>query len=66
MNFGPIMYALTGNMLGDGFIGFKHKDKNGKYSGNALFAITQKNYEYISYLYFNIYSSIVTPSLPRP
>jgi hypothetical protein len=53
-------------MLGDGHLRYTHKNRDGKPSGNAHFAFTLKNYDYIAYLYYNIYSNIVTPSLPRP
>ena len=52
-------------MLGDGHLRFAHGAKGGIPTGNALFAMTLKNLEYISYLYFVVYPSIMTPSLPR-
>jgi hypothetical protein len=62
----PLIYALTGNLLGDGWIGFANKDSEGKPTGNARFGFSQKSYDYIAHLYFNIYGDIVTPSLPKP
>ncbi len=62
----PILFSLTGSLLGDGHLRYSHKDKNGKPSGNAQFCFTQKSYDYIFYLYYTIYISIVTPSPPRP
>jgi hypothetical protein len=35
-------------MLGDGHLGFAHGAKGGFPTGNALFAMTLKNFEYIS------------------
>jgi Proton-conducting membrane transporter len=62
----PILFPLTGNMLGDGHLRFGHGAKGGFPTGNAMFAMTLKNFEYISYLYFVVYPSIMTSSLPRP
>jgi hypothetical protein len=62
----PILFALTGSLLGDGHLRYTHKNKNGEPSGNAHFSFTQKSYDYIFYLYYTIYISIITPSPPRP
>jgi NADH-ubiquinone oxidoreductase chain 5 len=40
----PILYPLTGNMLGDGHLGFAHGAKGGFPTGNAMFAMTLKNF----------------------
>jgi hypothetical protein len=64
----PILFPLTGTLLGDGHLRYTHKDKNDASipKGNALFSMTLKNHEYICYLYYNIYKSIMSPSPPRP
>jgi hypothetical protein len=44
---------LIGKLLGDGHIKFKHKKKNtkaGQPLGNALFAMTLKDFDYINHL----------------
>jgi hypothetical protein len=44
-----VLDALTGSMLGDGWIGFsKKRDPNP--TANACYAMTLKNYEYVMYL----------------
>jgi hypothetical protein len=61
-----ILNPLVGSMLGDGSIRFGHKDKMGKPSGNAKYAMTLKSHEYIMHLWSNIYSQLCTATLPRP
>jgi len=57
--------ALTGNMLGDGWIGFnKKKDPNP--TGEARYAMTLKNKAYITHLWSNIYAPICTSTVPCP
>jgi hypothetical protein len=53
----PILFPLTGTLLGDGHLRYTHKDKNDPSipKGNAHFSMTLKNYEYIFYLYYNVY-----------
>ena len=60
--------ALVGNLLGDGWIGFKKKGLDGKPKPtvNACFSITLKNKEYIYHLWNNIYSPICTITKPKP
>lgn len=57
--------ALNGSMLGDGWIGFRKK-RDPKPTGNACFAMTLKNHEYIMYLWSKIYSPICTSTVPCP
>lgn len=60
-----VLDALTGSMLGDGWIGFsKRRDPNP--TANACYAMTLKNHEYIMYLWSKIYSPICTSTVPRP
>jgi hypothetical protein len=66
LSINPIYFALTGSLLGDGHLRFTHKNKEGQPSGNALFAMTLKSYEYIFYLWSVIYKDIISKSLPRP
>jgi hypothetical protein len=40
----PILYPLSGNMLGDGHLRFAHGAKGGFPTGNAMFAMTLKNF----------------------
>ena len=50
--------AITGNLLGDGNISYSNITRNkGVLKGNCRYAITVKKdrYEYISWLYKNIY-----------
>ena len=60
--------ALVGNMLGDGWIGFKKKGVDGKPKPtvNACFSITLKNEEYINHLLHSIYSPICNITKPVP
>lgn len=64
----PLLFPLTGTLLGDGHLRYTHKDKNDPSitKGNAHFSMTLKNYEYICFLYYNIYRSIMSPTPPRP
>jgi hypothetical protein len=55
----PLLYPLTGNMLGDGHLKLAHGVKGGFPTGSATFAMTLKNFEYISYLYFFIYQEVL-------
>ena len=57
-----------GNLLGDGFLGFSHKELNGKpkLTTNANNAMTLKNKDYIFHLWSNIYDSICTNNPPIP
>ena len=60
-----VINALHGSMLGDGWIGFsKRRDPNP--TGNACYAMTLKNYEYVMYLWSKIYSPICTSTVPCP
>jgi hypothetical protein len=61
-----ILDPLVGSMLGDGSIRFNNKDKMGKPSGNANYAMTLKNHEYIMHLWSNIYSYLCTATFPKP
>ena len=58
--------ALIGDLLGDGHLRFTHKDKLGKYTGNAHYAMTLKNFDYAYFLWKDIYSSICTNTPLRP
>lgn len=62
-NINPIIYSITGSLLGDGHIRFTHK-KEGKPTGNALMAFTFKSHDYINYLWSTIYKAIVTSNPP--
>lgn len=50
--------AMTGNMLGDGYIGYPNLNRDGKASGNARYAMTMaiKFHSYMLWLFNNIYS----------
>lgn len=61
-----LIEALVGDLLGDGHLRFTHKDKKGKGTGNAHYAMTLKHYNYTFYLWKNIYSSICTSTPIRP
>jgi hypothetical protein len=65
-NIDPIIFAITGSLLGAGHLRFTHKDQKGKPSGNALLCFTFKSYDYTKYLWGTIYNSIVTSTSPRP
>jgi len=52
--------ALIGDLLGDGHLWFTHKDKTGNPKGNALYAMTLKDYNYIYYLWSKVYAPICT------
>lgn len=41
--------TITGNMLGDGHVGFSNRDNNGKGTGNARYGMTMSTFAY-SYL----------------
>jgi hypothetical protein len=61
-----VLDALTGSMLGDGWIGFNNSRRDPNPTGNACYAMTLKNHEYIMYLWSKIYSPICTSTVPRP
>lgn len=50
LNINPIIYAIIGNLLGDGHLRFTHKNQNSQPTGNALLAFTFKSYDYTYYL----------------
>ena len=56
--------ALTGSLLGDGYFGFSNT-VNGLGKGNARFAFTQKNFEYIMWLWQDILNCLCTATKPR-
>lgn len=58
--------ALVGDLLGDGYLGYRKKDKNGKVIGNVIYAMTLKMYDYADYLLKEIYSPICTNNSLRP
>jgi len=63
-----VMDPLVGNLLGDGSLRFTHKGVDGKPKPNcnANFVMTLKRKDYTYHLWGNIYSTIFTPTLPRP
>jgi hypothetical protein len=60
--------AIVGEMLGDGHLRFTKKDISGKgkKNTNVHFAMTLKNYDYIYYLWKEIYFCICTQTPIRP
>lgn len=58
--------AIIGDLLGDGHLRYTKKDKEGNTKGNAHFAMTLKDYNYIYYLWKKIYSPICTTTPIRP
>lgn len=54
--------TMTGNMLGDGYVGYPNHGRDGKASGNARFAMTMsaKAYGYLLSLANGIYGQFST------
>lgn len=54
--------TMTGNMLGDGYVGYPNHGRDGKASGNARFAMTMsaKAYSYLLSLANGIYGQFST------
>ena len=57
---------MIGDLLGDGHLRFTHRDEKGQPKGNALYAMTLKEYDYIYYLWSKVYAPICTLTPIRP